>query len=68
MANEVSQDTLQTKHRPQSWDAVIGQEHITSILRGIIKNETWRYTRSYVLAGCVVPTTKIHIRRKKKNG
>lgn len=50
--NHVSQlDTLQTRHRPQSWDAVIGQEHITSILKGIILNETWRFTRSYIFQG-----------------
>lgn len=44
-------DTLQTRHRPQSWDAVIGQDHITSILKGIIINETWRFTRSYIFFG-----------------
>lgn len=46
-----SHDTLQTRYRPNSWEGIIGQEHITSILRGIVRNKAYNYTRSYVLSG-----------------
>lgn len=44
-------DTLQTRYRPHTWDNIIGQEHILSILKGIIKNQTYRFTRSYIISG-----------------
>lgn len=47
----IDQDTLQTRYRPRGWDGIIGQEHITNILKGIIKNQTYHYTRSYVFSG-----------------
>lgn len=44
-------DTLQTRYRPNTWQNIIGQEHITDVLKGIIKNKTYNYTRSYIWAG-----------------
>ena len=44
-------DTLQTRYRPNTWQGIIGQEHIVNILTGIVKNKAYTYTRSYVLAG-----------------
>lgn len=44
-------DTLQTRYRPNKWRNIIGQEHITDVLKGILKNQTYHYTRSYILSG-----------------
>lgn len=42
------EDTLQTRYRPDNWSGIIGQEHITDVLKGIIKHQTYKYTRSYI--------------------
>lgn len=47
----VSQDTLQTRYRPNTWAGIIGQDHIVNILRGIVRNKAYTFTRSYILAG-----------------
>lgn len=44
-------DTLQTIHRPCSFNQVLGQEHITDVLKGIIKHQTYKFTRSYIFSG-----------------
>lgn len=44
-------DTLQTRYRPNTWDRIIGQEHITDVLKGIIKHQTYKFTRSYIFSG-----------------
>lgn len=41
-------DTLQNRYRPHNWDSIIGQEHIINILKGIIKNQAYKFTRSYI--------------------
>lgn len=46
-----SHDTLQTRYRPHSWEYLIGQEHIVSILKGIVRNKAYTFTRSYVMSG-----------------
>lgn len=61
-------DTLQTRYRPDKWGNIIGQEHITDVLRGILKNQTFHYTRSYILSGCITEDTKLRIRVRKKKG
>lgn len=37
------------KYRPETWDAVIGQEHIVSVLSQSIENET--YSHAYLFTG-----------------
>lgn len=44
-------DTLQTRYRPDSWDGVIGQESTINTLRGIVKRQSYNYTRAYIFAG-----------------
>ena len=46
-----SHDTLQTRYRPHSWEYLIGQEHIVSILKGIVRNKAYTFTRSYIFSG-----------------
>lgn len=53
-------ETLQTKYRPHSWEAILGQDSQISILKGIIAHKSYTYTRSYVFyghAGCGKTTT-----------
>lgn len=63
-----SHDTLQTRYRPHSWEYLIGQEHIVSILKGIVRNKAYTFTRSYIVSGCVTEDTKILVRVKRKDG
>ncbi len=41
--------TLYRKYRPQSFDEVIGQEHVISVLKNDIKNKT--HSHSYIFSG-----------------
>jgi DNA polymerase-3 subunit gamma/tau len=40
---------LYRKYRPSDWDAVVGQEHIVSVLEQSIKNET--FSQAYLFTG-----------------
>lgn len=56
------QDTLQNIHRPDDWSGVIGQEHMIPILQGIVENGSYKYTRSYIFAGCLPWYAKLKAR------
>jgi len=43
--------SLFTKYRPNSWEDVKGQDHIISILKGILKRGTYKEMNSLVLGG-----------------
>ena len=59
--------SLFTKYRPHAWSDVRGQNHIISIMKGMLKRGTHKYINGIILGGCVVPSTKIKIRYKKGN-
>ncbi|EJF06174.1 DNA polymerase III, gamma/tau subunit [Thiovulum sp. ES] len=43
--------SFHTKYRPSTYNEVIGQEHITSILKGLVRNKTFKSVNSYIFGG-----------------
>jgi len=42
---------LFTKYRPMSWSDVRGQDHIISIMKGLLERETYKYINGIILGG-----------------
>ena len=47
----VNPQTLQVKYRPHTYDTVVGQEHITTILRGLRINGGYTFSNSIIFYG-----------------
>ena len=43
--------TLQVKYRPSDYESVVGQEHITDLLRGLRNNGGYKFSNSIIFYG-----------------